>query len=238
MDNKQIVLITGVGKRIGFQLAKHLLSKDYRVIGTYRTRYSSIDELEELGAALYCCDFYDKVAFDSFVEHIQNSHDSLRAVIHNASDWLPDNCEHPSDTVFERMMQIHAQTPYLLNLALSPLLKASKASLKDIIHFTDYVVEKGSKKHIAYAASKAALDNLTLSFAASLAPDIKVNSIAPALIKFNQHDSESYKEKAVNKSLMKVEGGYQAVIDTVDYLMQSNYVTGRTLALDGGRHLV
>ena len=49
----------------------------------------------------------------------------------------------------------------------------------DIIHFTDYVVERGSDKHIAYAASKAALDNMTRSFARKLAPEVKVNSIAP-----------------------------------------------------------
>ena len=51
----------------------------------------------------------------------------------------------------------------------------------DIIHITDYVVERGSDKHIAYAASKAALDNMTRSFARKLAPEIKVNAIAPSL---------------------------------------------------------
>ena len=70
----------------------------------------------------------------------------------------------------------------------------------DIIHISDYVAEKGSKKHIAYAASKAALNNLTLSFSAMLAPKVKVNTLSPAMIKFNEHDDEAYKTKALTES--------------------------------------
>ncbi|HHU7257493.1 TPA: SDR family oxidoreductase, partial [Escherichia coli] len=104
-------------------------------------------------------------------------------------------------------------------------------------HFTDYVVERGSDKHIAYAASKAALDNMTRSFARKLAPEVKVNSIAPSLILFNEHDDAEYRQQALNKSLMKTAPGEKEVIDLVDYLLTSCFVTGRSLPLDGGRHL-
>ena len=90
------------------------------------------------------------------------------------------------------MMNIHAKVPYLLNLALAPLLQNNATSHSDIIHLTDYVVEKGSPKHIAYAASKAALDNLTRSFSAKLAPKVKVNSVAPSLIIFNHDGQDIY----------------------------------------------
>ena len=53
------IIITGVGKRIGYALAKHFLAQGQRVIGTYRSHYASIDELTTLGATLYPCDFYD-----------------------------------------------------------------------------------------------------------------------------------------------------------------------------------
>lgn len=97
---------------------------------------------------------------------------------------------------------------------------------------------KGSKKHIAYAASKAAQDNLTRSFAALLAPDVKVNSIAPALVIFNDLDDEAYREKALAKSLLRREGGLEEMLHQVDYLLDSRYVTGRVIHMDGGRHLV
>ena len=88
------------------------------------------------------------------------------------------------------MMQVHVSAPYRINLALAPLLQAFPGDCSDIIHVGDYVSSRGSSKHIAYAASKAAQDNLTFSFSARLAPKVKVNSIAPALVAFNEGDDE------------------------------------------------
>ncbi len=235
-----VVVITGVGKRLGFELAKSLLRDSYQVVGTYRTPYSSIDELRDLGAALYQLDFYEQSQVDAFIGQLNEAYSSIKAVIHNASDWAPD----PKDVEDEpskaaetlaRMMNIHVSVPYQLNLALQSQLKAHGKS--DIIHISDYVAEKGSKKHIAYAASKAAMHNLTLSFAALLAPEVKVNTISPALLKFNVHDGEEYKQKALSKSLMRREAGFEEMIEGVRLLLNSQYMTGRNLHYDGGRHL-
>jgi dihydromonapterin reductase/dihydrofolate reductase len=75
----------------------------------------------------------------------------------------------PLSETLSSMLQIHVNAPYLLNHALQDLLRGHGHAAGDI-HFTDYVVERGSDKHIAYAASKAALDNMTRSFARKLAP--------------------------------------------------------------------
>jgi dihydromonapterin reductase/dihydrofolate reductase len=98
-------------------------------------------------------------------------------------------------------------------------------------------VEKGSKKHIAYAASKAAMDNLTRSFARKLAPEVKVNAIAPALILFNSDDDENYRRHVLSKTLMQIEPEEQEIVNLVNYILQSRYMTGKTLSLDGGRCL-
>ena len=231
------ILITGVGKRLGLALARHFLIQDIPVIGTFRSEYPALAELKLAGAELYQCDFYDQANIDTLIASIKSKHSSLRAIIHNASDWLPESTDLSSFEIISKMMQVHVSTPYQINLALKDLLLTVNDESADIIHFTDYVADKGSKKHIAYAASKAALANMTLSFAASFAPNIKVNSIAPALVLFNEHDSDEYKTKAVKKALIEKEGGLQEVIASVDYLLSSTYVTGRTLHLDGGRHL-
>jgi dihydromonapterin reductase/dihydrofolate reductase len=131
---------------------------------------------------------------------------------------------------------VHANAPYQLNLAFKEQLLREEG-FTDIIHMTDYVQEKGSKKHIAYAASKAALHNLTLSFSALFAPHVKVNSIAPALVMFNEADSEEYKQKALKKSLLESCPGAQEAVKAVNFLLASEYVTGQTLHLNGGRHL-
>lgn len=231
------VLITGVGKRAGLRLAHAFLERGTPVIGTYRTERPALEELSRKGAELHHCDFYDDPQIDLLCRNVAAKHESLRAVIHNASDWLAEDGSVPPAKVMRRMMQVHVTAPYRINLALEPLLLTCKGPHADIIHVGDYVSGRGSAKHIAYAASKAAQDNLTLSFSARLAPRVKVNSIAPALLAFNEHDDAAYREKAKKKSLMQREGGLDELVSAVDYLMQSGYVTGRVLPLDGGRHL-
>ncbi len=231
------LLITGVARRVGLHLAHTFLERGIPVIGTYRTHRPSLVELEQKGAELYQCDFDDEAQTDSLIASIKQGHSRLRAIIHNASDWLPERADLPSNEIMRRMMQVHVSAPYQLNLALEPLLRASESDHADIIHVGDYVSSRGSKKHIAYAASKAAQDNLTQSFAVKLAPKVKVNSLAPALVIFNDDDDEEYRRKALDKSLMQREGGLDEFQHAIDYLLQSHYVTGRVLPMDGGRHL-
>ncbi|BBN80068.1 dihydrofolate reductase FolM [Pseudoalteromonas sp. A25] len=230
------ILITGAGQRIGLAMAQHFVAAKQPVVVTYRTRHNVIDELEQSGVHCINIDFSDAHAIEQLETTLRSHYSALRAVIHNASSWDCEANNPDFDSLFDSMMRIHAKVPYQLNLALADLLLAYSA-VSDIIHLTDYVVETGSPKHIAYAASKAALDNLTRSFASKFAPDIKVNSIAPSLIIFNQHDTPEYKAKTLKKSLMGIEPGCKEIINSVELLMSSDYITGRTIPVDGGRHL-
>ncbi len=231
------ILVTGAGQRIGLAFALHCLEQRKPVIATYRTRRPAVDTLEQAGALCIHADFSTNDGIDSFIETLKAETDSLRAIIHNASDWLPESPASDPADVMAAMMQIHSMTPYRINLACRHLLENSDAGA-DIIHMTDYVVEKGSAKHIAYAASKAALSNLTLSFARLLSPRVKVNSIAPSLIMFNAGDGEAYREKTLKKSLLGIAPGEAAAVQTLDFLLDNPYITGRSIGLDGGRPLV
>lgn len=231
------ILITGAGRRIGLALAKHFLAQDQPVVVSYRTRYPAINELEQAGALCLYGDFSTNEGINAFAASVNEQCHSLRAIIHNASSWQSETPGVPLGDTLSAMMQIHVNAPYLLNHLLEPLLRGHGHASADIIHFTDYVVERGSDNHIAYAASKAALDNLTRSFARKLAAEVKVNAIAPAMILFNEGDDAQYRAKALNKSLMKIAPGEQEIVSLVNYLLESRYVTGRTHAVDGGRPL-
>lgn len=235
----ETIVITGVGKRLGFALAQQLLSDKYKVIGTYRSDYPHLQRLRDGGADLQHVDFYQQGSLERFLNYVGQEYKALRAIIHNASDWQPENKQNPSENasqIINQMMTVHVSVPYLVNLTLKDQLMFGDVT-SDIIHISDYAAEKGSKKHIAYAASKAALNNLTLSFSAMLAPKVKVNTISPAMLKFNEHDDENYKAKALQKALIPTEAGFEEVIDGVKFVLASQYMTGRTLHLDGGRHL-
>jgi dihydromonapterin reductase/dihydrofolate reductase len=230
------IIITGGTQRLGLAIAESLHKNGHEVVVTYRKVKSCHEDLANKGIELVQADFSTQQGIDGFIQHITQRYSSLRGIIHNASDWAAESGTSDPSELFMRMMQIHASNPYQLNLAFQSLLTQDD-SVTDIIHMTDYVQEKGSKKHIAYAASKAALHSLTLSFAALLAPKVKVNSIAPALLMFNDHDSEDYKQKALKKSLLEICPGAQEAVKAVNFLLDSDYITGRTIHLDGGRQL-
>ncbi|WP_334019757.1 dihydromonapterin reductase [Alteromonas sp. S015] len=233
---KSPVLITGASQRLGLAMAQSLLEQGRRIVVTYRTYRSSIALLKDKGATVIQADFSTEAAIDRAIGEIKAISKTYRGVIHNASDWAQEKDNHDKHSLIERMMMVHAVAPYRINLALENALRDSEVKA-DIIHMTDYVQETGSEKHMAYAASKAALHNLTLSFAKKLSPQVKVNSIAPALLMFNEGDDETYKQKALKKSLLEIVPGAQEAVKAMNYLFDSDYITGQTLHLNGGRHL-
>lgn len=240
MTRKMPIIITGGGQRLGLACAKALLAKGYNVIITYRKARKDIATLEEQGVTCIQADFSTSSGVDSFTSSILERYSALGGIIHNASEWESEEGCLNTALLMESMWQVHVFAPYRINLAFEALLcaGAEQDGQADIIHMTDYVAEKGSDKHIAYAASKAGLANLTCSFAKRFAPHIKVNSIAPSLLMFNSNDGDDYRSKALRKSLLRKEPGEQEGVLAVQYILDSRYMTGRTLSLDGGRHLV
>ena len=206
------ILITGASQRIGLHCAQRLLADGYPVIVTYRTLRPAIEELKAAGAITLQADFANEGQILAFIEQLKSHTDSLRAIVHNASDW---HAETPGDeaAVFTQLFNVHMLAPYLINLHCEGLL--AQSAVADIIHLSDDVARKGSANRPAYCASKAGLDNLTLSFAARFAPRIKVNGIAPALIMFNPDDDVAYREKTLKKSALGIEPGPEVIYQSV-----------------------
>ncbi|WP_248731554.1 dihydromonapterin reductase [Pseudomonas sp. MWU13-2517] len=228
------ILITGAGQRVGLHCAERLLDDGHAVIFSYRSERQGVDTLRERGAIGLFADFSSEVGILAFIAQLKTHTDSLRAIIHNASAWV---AETPGDETraFHDMFSVHMLAPYLINLHCSALLQRSTPA--DIVHISDDVVRKGSRQHIAYCATKAGLDSLTLSFAAQFAPLIKVNGIAPAMVMFNEDDDAAYRAKVLAKSALGIEPGPQVIYQSVRYLLDNPYVTGTTLTVNGGRHI-
>jgi len=228
------ILITGAGQRVGLHCAQRLLEDGHRVIFTYRSERPGVKALKDLGAIGVFADFSSEASILAFIAELKTHTEILRAIVHNASEWLAENGDGEAEA-FTRMFNIHMLAPYLINLHCADLLQRSSPA--DIIHISDDVTRKGSSKHIGYCASKAGLDSLTLSFAARYAPSIKVNGIAPALLLFNPDDDAAYRAKALAKSALGIEPGSEVIYQSLRYLLDNPYVTGTTLTVNGGRHV-
>ena len=205
---------------------------------TYRTEQPSVSWLKSQGVTCIKADFTEEHQITQLIETIHNDIGPLRALVHNASSWLQDAESFAGHTAgMMEVVKIHMLAPYMINLHCHDLLLQGASPWSDIVHITDYVVEEGSDNHIAYAASKAGLDNMTRSFARRYAPTIKVNSVAPSLLLFNEGDSPDYQQKTLDKSLMAIEPGADVILQGLEFIFGNNYMTGRTLPLDGGRHI-
>ena len=171
-DTAAPIVITGGAQRLGLAVATELRAEGHRVVITYRRERPELDHLRELGIETIAADFGTDDGPEALAKTLADRYPSLRALIHNASEWLPEGSRASDAEVLETMLRVHVRAPYLLNLACGDLLlrHGEQAGYADIIHMSDYVASTGSRKHIAYAASKAALDNLTLSFASKYAP--------------------------------------------------------------------
>jgi dihydromonapterin reductase/dihydrofolate reductase len=226
------ILITGGAQRIGLHCARRLAESGHRVIVTARRERPDWSQQAPEGVELLLADFSTEAGIDALIDTLNRRRIRLRALIHNASQWQGDDS---GAAGFEAMFRVHMLAPYLINNACETWFAHDGPG--DIIHITDYVAQRGSAKHTAYAATKAALENLTLSFASRFAPRIKVNSIAPSLIMFNAGDDDAYRQKTLAKSALGIEPGPEVVYQAIRYLMDNPYVTGTCLELNGGRNL-
>jgi len=233
------VFITGGSQRIGAYLVRQFLTcTNYPVIFTYRTHRQEVDALVDLGAIAIQCDFEDHSSLPGLVKQVFQHCQSLRAIIHNASLWLSDEQAPVFSSAYQSLFTLHVDVPNYLNFELQSLLLASSSECKDIISLSDFSVSKVNENHVAYLSSKAAMQTASKVFAKKFAPNIKVNDIAPALIMFNENDSEDYKERRLKQSAIPIEPGADVVWQAVYYLMNNAYTTGTCLQLDGGRHLM
>ena len=232
MSDKPTILITGAAQRVGLHCARRLVEDGYRVLITCRQLRAEWQQQPLQGIEVLIADFSTVEGIQQLIDILVERKIRLRALIHNASVWLNDELEAEA---LQAMSMVHMQAPYLLNLASELLFDPDQVG--DIIHISDHVAQRGSARHIAYSASKAGLEALSISFAARLAPRIKVNSIAPALIMFNEGDEPDYRAKALAKSALGIEPGPEVVYQSIRYLMDNPYVTGTCLVLNGGRNL-
>lgn len=221
------ILITGASQRVGLELAIELAKAGHFVVNASRSIAHAPEHpnIVSFQTDLQLAD--DRLAL---VEYLTSSYDGLRAVIHNASLWLEDGVDN-----LNTMFKLHVEAPYHLNHELAPLLARTPKS--DIIHICDETSSRGSKSHIAYAATKAALQNMVLSFAEKFAPDIRVNAILPGLLILKENSDEAYRNQALKKALLEFEPGSQPLIDAVFYLLNTQYSTGSSVVVNGGRHL-
>jgi pteridine reductase len=239
---RRVALVTGGAKRVGRAIVERLARGGFDVAFTY---LSSEAEAAELRAALET-DGANVLAIKADLTHAQRAADTitstfagrfdrLDALVNSASLYEPATLEETDLARSRRMMAIHFESPLLLCQAFAPLLRRSRGH---VVNMLDLLAERPWPQYVAYCASKAALWNLTLSLARSLAPDATVNGIAPGVVEWPDDYPESERQKYLQRVPLGRAGTPQDVAETVHFLATAgNYITGQIIRLDGGRSI-
>ncbi len=235
------LLITGAGRRLGKVLAESYLSDGWRVLAHYNT----VCELDAHPNLLtFQANLADPLSVEGLCDDVRASLMAsgdeagslpLDGVIHNASCFVPDGAvgetlrEH-ADHV-QRHFHVHVGAPYLLMEALDSYWSVGAS----VVAISDIYADIPNERFATYCASKAGLQNLSLSLAQRLAGRVRVNVIQPGPVKFLPEHSEAYRQRVLSQSLIRQELGYDAIVQACDYLMKARAVTGSVMRVDGGR---
>lgn len=238
MSEKQNAIITGAGRRFGLALCEYFLAEQYDV---YAITRSSSAELSRLAAAhsgklsIIENKDYDAEGLERVINALPDQHYDI--LINNASLFEDDAPFGPqSFGQFMQSFQVHMAFPALLSQWFAQQHDQDlRAESGLIINMSDIYVANPMPDRAYYSATKAGLESLTLSYAKSLAPAIRVNSIQPGAIAFLPEYSEDAKTPVLQGSLIAKTGGFGALLKAVDYLCNNEFVTATALKVDGGR---
>ena len=221
------ILITGGARRLGKTLTEHFLAEGWEVVAHYNTR-SELDEHERL--TLVKADLAVPSDISTLCEHLAQM-GPFDAVIHNASCFVPDAAAEDLVAHIDMHQRVHVMAPMMITDAL----KECWADGAAMISVSDIYADIPNQRFAAYCASKAGLQNWSLSMAQRLAGKVRVNVIQPGPIQFLPDHDEAYRQRVLSQSLIGKELGYDAIVQAVDYLLAASAVTGTVMRVDGGR---
>ena len=237
LQNKT-VLITGGAARLGAMSARFLHAAGAHVIIHYRNSAKMAQALQaELqssragSVSLVQGDLLDFPYLSRLVDDALQATGQLDILLNNASNFFPTPVDEVTEQQWDSLFGVNAKAPFFLaKEAASALRKTSGC----IINMVDIHAERPHKNHPVYSMAKAANAMMVKSLARELAPQIRVNGVAPGAILWPE-GNENAKQQSLPRIPLERAGRPENIARTVLFLATAEYITGQIIAVDGGR---
>jgi pteridine reductase len=236
------VLVTGAAKRVGRSIARELHAAGANIVVHYREAVDAAEALvSELNAArpesagCVQADLLDYRALPGLVEYAMDRFQRLDALVNNASSFFPTPLASIDLAAWDDLIGSNLKAPLFLMQAAAPHLKAAHGA---IVNITDIHAERPLAGFPLYCTAKAGLLGLTRALAIELAPEVRVNAVAPGPILWPDDTSfdNDARDHIIDHTLLKRSGSPQDIARTVRFLLNdAPYVTGQVINVDGGR---
>lgn len=239
---QKVALVTGGAKRIGRVIALALAQRGWQVVVHYhhseadaQQTVRDIDALGQRAVALQC-DLADAAAVKNLLPRAIAALGPVSCVINNASVFDFDNASDFSAPRLDRHMQVNLTAPVLLAQALHEATPSDAQSV--VINLLDQKLFNLNPDFLSYTLSKAALQCATTMLAQALAPTVRVVGIAPGLTLPSGDQSTEGFTKAHTVTPLGRSSTPDDIAATVCFVAESAAITGTTLLVDGGQHLI
>lgn len=235
----RVALVTGAGKRLGRAIALHLARTGADVVVHHRASESEarvvVAEIEKMGrrALAIGANLESVGEIRGMIERAGADFGRLDVLVNSAATFFHTRFEETSEQIWDAALDTNLKAPFFCAQAAAPLLKKSRGA---IINMADVGGLIGWTGYIPHSVSKAGMVMLTRCLAKALAPDVRVNAIAPGTISFPD-DAPEVEAEYVRLAPLRRTGTPEEVCEAVSYLIGAEFVTGHVLVIDGGRTL-
>jgi NAD(P)-dependent dehydrogenase (short-subunit alcohol dehydrogenase family) len=235
----RVALVTGAAKRIGRAVAVRLATEGADVVVHYNRSKSEADEavaeIEKLGrkGVALQADLCSLADIKRLFQRTAEQFGRLDILVNSAANFLSAHLADTTEKMWDTALDTNLKAPFFCAQAAAPLLKQSQGV---IINFADIGGILPWPGYIPHCASKAGVIMLTKCLAKALAPEVRVNAIAPGTITMSDDPSE-WEIDFIRRAPLHRTGTPEDVAGAVSFLIHSNFLTGQTLVLDGGRTL-
>ena len=239
---KGFALVTGSSKGLGKAIAIELSRDSWDLILHYNSGKEAVREVEKLcisqGSETKTIqgDLSSISGIDSVCTGIKDTVTGIRGIVNNAGISLPGNISTITPEAWDMVLDMNIRAPvFIVNRLAAQMEKPAS-----VVNISSAAAIKAGLSAIAYEASKAALVHATRSMAVTLAPGIRVNSVAPGFVKTDinrkRWEDPSFHESISRSTLLGRWGNPEDVARAVRFLMSedASYITGETLVVDGG----
>jgi 3-oxoacyl-[acyl-carrier protein] reductase len=248
----RVALVTGGATGIGRAVSGLLADAGAAAVAVNYARSETdatetITELRGRGveADAWQADVADDAAVRAMVADVRRRYGRIDVLVNNAGTtvFAPfADLDAMTDEVWDKLLRVNVLGAFYCARAGAPSLRATKGA---IVNVASISASRAAGSSLAYGVSKAALLQLTRGLAASLAPEVRVNAVSPGMVTTRWHSSHVGAERAeanaraeAAKTPLKAVADATVVAQAIMALVQTDFVTGESLIVDGGKHLL
>ena len=241
--NDKVILVTGAARRIGAAIVTCLHDNGARVAIHYRGSKDDADKLASRlngvranSALAVQADLLNVASLPELIGAVFDWGGRLDGLVNNASSFYPTPVGKIDEKHWDELVGSNLKAPLFLSQAAAPHLTDAHGAIVNIV---DIHAERPLRDHSVYGSAKAGLAMMTRSLAKDLAPDVRVNGVAPGAILWPENGmTESVQQGILDQIPLNRAGSPEDIAGCVLYLLRdATYVTGQIIPVDGGRSI-